>query len=147
MAKAAATVSVGGVPAAGVVRVNRRPQRLPSPALPPVEATQAARMLARVLSWAVGAVAALGSAEPGAAPVAVLASLLTEAKARAIPWRLEAGVPRSANPVMKGASAKTLATVVTSLTVTKLLVVRFAQSPTPAISAALALAPAPALPP
>src|SRR5580693_2517342 len=117
MFSAAATV-LDGATLLTVVAENRFPQGLESPAVPPVVLTQLESMLARVSTLAMGKVAPAGSAGPGAAPLAMLATLVTAANASPRPTWLVAVEPMLVAPVINGASAHTLATVVSSFTVT-----------------------------
>ena len=64
-----ATVLVGAGARDGVAAERRFPQGVESPAVPPVELMQAARMLASVLIGRAGAAAPEGSDGPETAPV------------------------------------------------------------------------------
>jgi hypothetical protein len=118
----------------------------------PSEFTQVARISARVFSSLLGAVAPDGKAEPGGEPVTVFARLLAVIKALASPVEFELLAPRFAPGLpllvaMKGASAYTAATVVTSSMNTNVDEVSALQGPSAAISAKELLVPAPLSPP
>jgi len=111
-----------------------------------------ATISARVFSSLVGALAPEGKAEPGAAPVTVFARLPAVIKAWANPLALVLLVAKFAPGLpllvaMKGASAYTAATVVTSSMNTKVEELRPLHDPSAAMSAKELLVPAPLLPP
>ena len=68
----APTVLVGAGPPEGVASVNNWPQTLESPAMPPVEFTQAARMSPSVWRVTLEAEKNVGRVAPGTAPLVVL---------------------------------------------------------------------------
>ncbi len=141
--KAAPIVSVGAVPPAGVAAANNEVQ-VP---VPPLVFTQAARTSASVFISFTGIVAPVGSVLPGIAPVAIVVSLLTAANAFANPVTLVELVPTALIDVMNGASAHTLATVVSSFTLMNVVGPKLPQGPNAAISARFAFVPDPLLPP
>ncbi len=70
---AAPITSVGAVPPVGVAAAKSAPHGDPSPAVPPAELMQVARMSAKVLISITGTVVPLGTLRPGTLPVDVSA--------------------------------------------------------------------------
>src|SRR6185437_9157193 len=122
MFMAAVMVSVGyTVPAALGARLKRVPHGELSPAVPPLELMHCSRMSASVLISAVGSVAPVGSVGPGVVPLVVVTISLIAANASASPAVFVELVPMWLALVINGASAQTVATVVSSFTLIKLL--------------------------
>jgi hypothetical protein len=86
-----------------VVRKNRLPQVVRSPDVPPTELMQLARMLARVLISAMGALVPAGTPSPGAVPVDVLANSPARLKAEARLAESMAEEPMAVGEVVNGA--------------------------------------------
>src|ERR1700760_457099 len=120
-----------------LVREKSWPQSEPSPAVPPVELMQAERMSARVLSSETGTAKPEGTFEPGAVPVEVFTYSLARVKALASCAVSEDDEPMAVAEVMKGASAATAATVVSSLMLMKVAGVSEEHGPSAAMSAML----------
>ena len=136
--------------AAGVVALKRLPQEVESPAAPPLELMQAARMSARVSIWAMGAVAVAGSDGPGMLPVAGSTRAAARAKAAERPLASRAEEPMAETEVMKGERDATAATVVRSSMEMKVEGVSEPQEPRSVMRASAALlvpAVRPGLPP
>lgn len=131
----AAMVFVGAGLGETVVREKSEPQSEPSPAVPPVELTHAARISASVLSWSLGTVKPVGRFAPGEVPVAVFTSWLASVNADASPAASEIDEPIREIELMYGASAETAAAVVSSLMVMNVEGVSDEHGPSAAISA------------
>jgi len=133
---------------ARVVSVNKLPQEVESPAVPPVELRQAERISARVLISVVGTVMPEGTFRPGVAPV--VGSTNSEASVKAAA-RAEASVvaePIAEGELINGARAETAATVVSSLITRDVFELMDEQGPTADIIARFGLLlVAPGLPP
>jgi hypothetical protein len=91
------------------------PHALPSPATPPAVSTQAARMSLSVLSVVAVTLSFAGRAGPGVVPAVVSTSSFTLAKSLAKSAALALLEPMAVGEVIYVSSAKTLATVVSSL--------------------------------
>ncbi len=120
----AVIVLVAGVVAGavdGVVNENRLPQFDPSPAVPPAELTQAARIFPSVSICATGIVTPVGTFVPGEVPVVVFTS--SEASVNALAKAVASLVPDpiADGDAIKGAREYTAPTVVNSLMVIKVV--------------------------
>jgi hypothetical protein len=125
----AATVLAGAEAEDGVAAESRFPQEVESPAMPPAELIQAARMFARLLICWVGAVAPEGSDGPERVPVEGSTREFARVKAAERPEASMEVEPMAEAEVMKGARAATAATVVRSSTMMVVEVLSAPQRP------------------
>lgn len=141
-------VLIGAGSLAGVVRANKLPHGVESPAVPPGELMHTEMISAKVIISAEGTVVPRGTSMPGVVPVVELTN--SEATVKAVA-RAETSVvddPTAEGDLMKGASAETAATVVSSLIETNVSGPREEQGPTTAIIDRLGLLrPMPGSPP
>ena len=110
------TVFVGGTPSRGDVSLNRFPQGVPSPVVPPAELTQVARIFPNVLMTSVGTVYPLGTFEPGETPVSGLTNSPTRVNAVSNDALSSGLEPIALWELIYGARAFTAAIVVDSFT-------------------------------
>jgi hypothetical protein len=143
-------VSAGCVPPNGVASGKSPPAAVQAD---PLELMQLARLFARLIIVELGITEPAGVLAPGEDPVLILTRLLTVENAFVSPIRFVLLVPIDSAPgvpkvaLINGASAKTEATVVTSLMLMNDAEERLEHGPRAAISAIALLVPEPAFPP
>ena len=143
----AVMVSVGGAAFVGVVNRNRLPHCVASPETPPVELTQADKILPSVLISATGTAQPDGTLIPGAEPLVGLTSCEARVKAAASAPASLGDEPIAVDEVINGARAETAATVVSSFTQINVLAVNDEHGPSAAIRERFGLLlPTPGLP-